>query len=127
MKQFDFVHRNEGEDLEPYLLRRKEAWAAHYASLSDEDKKIIDEHDSQFLNYFESEDPSGKWSKDCCNMESTAELAKLYMSWIDWCDRQEPKEPVGTQRKFVSMLENRRLERSRGADGRVFYKGISLK
>lgn len=77
------------------------------------------------LSYFESEDPAGRWNKDCCQDDGTEELTKLYLSWIEWCDQQ--MEHSGTQRKFVSMLENRRLERSRGPDGRVFYKGISLK
>lgn len=125
MKEFEFVHKNEGETSAAYGLRRKEAWAQHYASLTDEEKKIVDDRSETTLNYFESEDPSGRWTKECCELSGTCELSKLYESWLAWCDKE--MEHSGTQRKFVSMLENRRLQRLRASDGKVFYTGISLK
>jgi putative DNA primase/helicase len=76
-------------------------------------------------SYFEGEDAISAWIEERCERRSDTWVSSsdLFRSWKDWSDKAG--EPVGTMKRFVQCLENRRFRPRRQATARGF-DGLAL-
>jgi putative DNA primase/helicase len=77
--------------------------------------------------YLAAEDALAEWMREKCHRSATsyALTSDLFASWKSWAEAAG--EPVGTQKRFSQVLEDRGLvKRLQGGTGRSGFDGIRL-
>jgi len=76
------------------------------------------------LDYFEDEDPVGRWIEECCEEgEHTSDLRELYQSWTEWAN--ERGEWVGKTKELSAKLTAKKYsKRKHHKTRRVQFTGL---
>jgi len=78
--------------------------------------------------YLEAEDAIAAWIDECCELDANAweSSANLFLSWSNWATKSG--EHVGTQKRFVQVLESRGFTYQReGGRGRRGFCGARVR
>lgn len=86
--------------------------------------KMVRDATSEYLS---EEDVIRTWIDECCGVDKiySQRKSELYASWKSWAEAAG--EYAGTQKAFLTELENRGFETIRDSFGQRMFRGIGLK